>query len=63
MLTLDDLIRDRDNLIVQIQQYQGALGYIKQKISMLSKATAAKENGKTKEDIEESVTEPVTESA
>ena len=51
MLTKDDLIKDRDALVTQINQIQGALSYVNQRIAFCEKAEAdekAKEDGKAK---------------
>ena len=49
MLTKDDLLKDRDALVAQANQIQGALSYVNQRISCCEKAEAdekAKADGK-----------------
>ena len=51
MLTKADLIKARDALIGQVNQLQGALSYVNQRIAFCEKAEAdekAKEDGKVK---------------
>ena len=47
-VTKEELLRDKDQIIAQLQQLQGALAYVQQKIAAIEKLDEGKNSKPTK---------------